>query len=71
MTSRVEKSARGEIVKFKWPDYVLFEGREIKCSNKFPHYAEYMLPRAYMDKKIVVNKSQWFRHLDKYDPLDD
>lgn len=52
--------------KFKWPDYVIYEGREVRCATKYPHFAQYMLPGAYMNKKLTLTKDAWLRHLDKH-----
>ena len=54
-----------KVVKFSWPDYVIYEGREVYCCGKYPAYAEYMLPGAYMNKIIYLNKEQWLKHLEK------
>jgi len=47
---------------FKWPDTILFEGREIWCSMKCPNFAEYMLPPAYMNRKIYISKNEMLQH---------
>ena len=52
-------------VKFSWPDFIIYEGREVYCCGKYPTYAEYMLPGAYMNKIIYLNKQQWLHHLEK------
>ena len=54
-----------QVRRFKWPNYVIYEGREINCCNKFPNYAVYMLPPAFMNKKLILTRDQWLRHLDK------
>ena len=65
-TKYVGCSQQKEIRRFKWPNYVIYEGREIKCCNKFPNHAVYMLPPAFMNKKLILSKEQWLRHLDKH-----
>ena len=63
-TKTVYKSEK-KLVNFSWPDYVIHEGRKVYCCGKFPAYAEYMLPAAYMNKIIILSRDQWLRHLDK------
>ena len=53
------------VVKFSWPEYIIYEGREVYCCEKFPNYANYMLPGAYMNKLITISKEQWLRHVEK------
>lgn len=55
-----------ETKSFSWPNYIIYEGRKVHCSIKNPNFAQYMLPGAYMNKKITVTKNEWLRYVDKY-----
>ena len=48
-----------------FPDYVLYEGREIRCSAKWPNHAEYMMTGGYMNRVIILNKHEWQTHCSK------
>ena len=55
------KQARKRV--FRWPDYIICDGREIQCTGKFPSYAQYLLPNAYMNRTIYLGRDQWLAHL--------
>ena len=66
-TKYVYPAAPKPVRHFKWPDYIIYDGRKVGCATKNPHFAQYMLPGAYMNKKLTLTRDQWFKHLDKYD----
>ena len=45
-----------------FPDSIIFEGNTVYYCHKEPNFAEYMLPKAYLNHKIVLNKHEWYRH---------
>lgn len=47
---------------FKWPDSILYDGREIFCCRKMPNYAEFMLTGAYMNKKIYITRQDLIKY---------
>ena len=47
---------------FMWPDSILYDGRQIWCSRKDANFAEFMLPAAYMNRKIYISRDEWLRH---------
>ena len=49
-----------------WPDYIIFEGRKVYRSQTDPNHASYMLPGAYMNRKIWVSKDQFIQHNKKF-----
>lgn len=49
--------------RFRWPDFVRYDGRDIGCCGKFPTYAMYMLPAAYMNRVIYLQKPQVVKFL--------
>ena len=63
----VNKNEKKEF-KFSWPEFIIYEGREVYCCGKYPSYAEYMLPGAYMNKIIYLSRQQWLTHLEKTEP---
>ena len=66
-TKYVYPSSVKEVRRFKWPNSILFEGREVFCSVKNPNFAEYILHGSFMNKKLILTKEQWLRHLDKHE----
>ena len=63
--TKILSKNKKNVVKFSWPEYIIYEGREVYCCEKFPNYANYMLPGAYMNKLITISKEQWLRHVEK------
>ena len=45
-----------------FPDYINYEGKIIYYCRKEVNFAEYLLPRAYLNHIIVLNKDEWRRH---------
>lgn len=50
---------------FKWPDTILYDGREVQCARKTPNFAEFILSSGYMNRRIYLSRDQWLRHLKK------
>ena len=71
MAKKQVKSEEKKVVRFSWPDFVLYEGREVRCCEKNPNFARYMLPGAYMNRCINLSKEQWLNHLRKHGALDE
>jgi hypothetical protein len=65
MAKKQVKSQENKVVRFSWPDFILYEGRELHYCKKTPSFATYMLPGAYMNRSITLSKQQWLNHLSK------
>lgn len=48
---------------FKWPDTIIYNGREVWCSLKTPNFAEFMLPASHMNRKIYISRNEWEAHM--------
>ena len=44
---------------------------KVRCCEKNPTFARYMLPGAYMNRCINLSKDQWLNHLRKHGALDE
>lgn len=64
---RVKTCDEKKIVHFKWPDYIIHEGRKVWCCEKSPNFARFMLP---MSHSFFLSKDQWLAHLKKQGLLD-
>ncbi len=52
-----------EQIRYKWPDYIIWEGRQICRARAEKNFAEYILPASQMNKKIYVtqdNLRKWY-----------
>ena len=45
-----------------FPDSIQFDGNTIFYCRKNPNFAEYMLPKCYMNRSIFLSKSEWVKH---------
>ena len=71
MARKQVKSEEKKIVRFRWPNFILHEGREVMCCEKNPSFARYMLPGAYMNRCIILSRDQWLNHLRKHGALNE
>ena len=44
--------------RFKWPDYILHQGRPIYAMHKYPNHAVYICPTSQMNRNIWVSRDQ-------------
>ncbi len=64
LLSRKEQKKRdNNSPSFTWPEYILYEGRKVYASDKYPTFARYMLSPAYMNRSIILSRDQYLRHL--------
>ena len=47
----------------KWPDFIFFEGREVRRTGAEPSFATYTLPGAYMNKNLYLTRREWEAHV--------
>ena len=71
MARKQVKTEEKKIVRFSWPDFIMYEGRKVHCCEKNPNFAKFMLPGAHMNRCIILSKDQWLNHLRKHGTLDE
>lgn len=62
MAGNLVKTQEKKYCRFSWPNFVLYEGREIRCCEKNPTFARYMLPAGFMNRYIILSKDELTRH---------
>ena len=62
--SREEEKKRDNSPSFTWPDYILYEGRKVYASGKFPAFARYMMTSSHLNPNIILSRDQYLRHLE-------
>ena len=51
--------------RYKWPDYILWEGREIYRCGAERNFAKYMLPASQMNRIIYVTQDDLHKYYSK------
>ena len=59
----VKKRQAENATRFRWPDTVLWEEREVKVSSKNPNFAMCMLGASQMNRKVYMPKDVYLRWL--------
>jgi hypothetical protein len=62
---KMSKTERNEFF-WGWPNYIIYDGRKVYRSDTEDNHALYMLPGAYMNKKIWISKDEFIRHNKKF-----
>lgn len=62
--SREERKKRDNTSpSFSWPDYIIYQGKQVFASEKCPTFARFMISSGQMNRTIIVSRDQYLRHL--------
>ena len=51
---------------YGWPESIIYEGKEIFCSSKEPHFAKYIIGGWNSNRFISISRSDLIKHNQKF-----
>lgn len=69
MVRKQVKTQEKKNTRFNWPTFVHYEGHQVICYEKNPNFAKYLLPGAFMNRSIILDRDTWIRHQNNHGML--